>query len=330
MKIKEDIKRMKVQTSVIPTELTGLEMREKTRGIALYYKNDEFISQSFFTPPNVGEINWIDGLTVEADVHFREIELIGTDLLMLYVVGREEDILKMCRSAKLYNILRGLYPSLTEKIRARKYIDISAGKPRWHVIASIDKKTFYIANNVKWNNKKTTIDNVIILGDRLYGLTDKQEVVTAQLIPDIIEKRDTMLEVEAVDEMNKFGKIDKLEKMPNVENSFLATIKNTIYQFDLSGEMLRFKLLDENVKKINSVSFNNTKTIMATTDGLYEIEVIEGPNMIKAPSLPRMIVAPHLKDNFTVAMYVEDPDILGVSPATGIFAKTEDERVLFF
>ena len=118
--------------------------------------------------------------------------------------------------------------------------------------------------------------------------------------------------------------------MPNIENSFLATIKNTIYQFDLSGEMLRFKLLDENVKRINSVSFNNTRTIMATTEGLYEIEVIEGPNIIKAPSLPRMIVAPHLKDNFTVAMYFEDQEILGVSPATGIFAKTEDERVLFF
>ncbi len=330
MKAKEDIKRMKVQTSVIPAEITDLKLMEKTKGIALYYNKDEFVSQSFFTPPNVGEINWIDGLTVEADVHFREIELIGQDLVLLYVVGKEEDVLKMCRGTKLYNIMRGLYPSLTERSRSRKYIDISAGKPRWHVIASLDKKTFYIANNVKWNNKKITIDNIIILGDRLYGLTDKQEVVTAQLIPDIIEKRDAILEVEMVEEMNKYGKIDKLESMPNNENSFLATIKNTIYQFDLSGEMLRFKLLDENVKRINSVCFNSTRTIMATTEGLYEIEVIEAPNMIKATSLPRMIVAPHLKDNFTVAMYVEDPDFLGISPATGIFAKTEDERVLFF
>ncbi len=330
MKTKDEIKRMKVQTSIIPAELTELEMRERTRGIALYYKDDEFISQTFFTPPNVGEINWIDGLTVEANVHFREIELIGTDLLHLYVVGKEEDILKMCRSNKVYNVLKGLYPSLTERNRSRKYIDITAGKPRWHVIISIDKKSFYIASNVKLNNKKILIDNIIILGDRLFGLTDKQEVVTAQLLPDIIEKRDAVLEVDLVDEMNKYGKIDKLEKMPNVENSFLATIKNTIYQFDLSGEMLRFKLLDENVKRINSVSFNSTRTIMATTDGLYEIEVIEGPNMVKATSLPRMIVAPHLKDNFTVAMYLEDPDILGVNPAIGIFAKTEDERVLFF
>ena len=29
-------------------------------------------------------------------------------------------------------------------------------------------------------------------------------------------------------------------------------------------------------------------------------------------------------------MYVEDPDVLGVNPAIGIFAKTEDERVVLF
>ena len=52
--------------------------------------------------------------------------------------------------------------------------------------------------------------------------------------------------------------------------------------------------------------------------------------MVRAISMPRRIVDPNLKQNLQLVLYVEDPYMLGVNPALGIFAKTEKDKVLFF
>ena len=323
-------KRVKVKTNILPTDLTKPEIDETARGIALFYKDDNFICQSFFTTPILGDINWIDGLDAEAQVHFREIQLIGRNLVHLRLVGNEDEVKKMCNNPKFFNLLSGISDTYTQDIKTKKYLDITVGKDRWYVIAALDRKSYYIANNVKLNGKKTRITNIIILGDMLLGLTDKREVVFGQLTPDVVEKSDNMLEVKMMDSVNKHGKIDRIEYIPNVEDSFLATSKNNIYQFNIWGDMVQFDVLDDNIKRINSIHFNNTRSIMATTDGLFEVDVVEMPNMVKANSLPRQIVNPVLKDNFKIAMYIEDPKILGIHPAQAIFAKTENEKVLFF
>ena len=322
--------RIKVQTNVMPSELTTAEINEMARGVALSYKERDFTCQTFFTPPLVGEINWVEGLIKNAEVHFREIHLIGPNLFLVRLVGEEGAISRMCQDAKFYNLLRGVDSTLTENIRVRRYIEISGSKDLWDMIVSLDKKAYYFGNKVLLKGNRVHIHNTIIIADRLLGLTDKGEVVIAHLTPDMLEKEEVLLDASLIETVKKLGKVDLLESIPNTEDSFLVSIENTIYQFNIWGDMSHFNALEDEVQQINSISFNNTRSIMATTNGLYEVDVQEMPNMVKAVSLPRHISNPCLKDNFKAAMYVEDPYILGIHPAVGIFAKTKDDKVLFF
>ena len=322
--------RIKVQTNVLPTQLTTTEIHETARSIALYYKDGQFVCQTFFTPPLVGEINWVEGLERKADVHFREISLIGPNLFRLRLTGDEDKIRKMCQDDKLYTLIRGINETFTETVRKRRYIEVTGRTDHWDVLLSLDKKRYYLANYVDLDGKTTRIRNIIIVGDRLLGLTDKQEVVIGQLTPDVLEQENVNIKVNRMEEVNKLGKVDLLEPVPNSDDSFLVTIKNEVYQFNIWGELIHFNILEENVKHINSINFNHTRSIMATDNGIYEMDVMEMPNMVKPASLPRKIVNPNLGNKFKVALYVEDPYILGIHPALGVFAKTEDEKVLFF
>jgi hypothetical protein len=158
-----------------------------------------------------------------------------------------------------------------------------------NVLISLDKKAFYLANNVKVEGKEMRIRNPIVVGDRMVGLTDKREVCIGQLTPDVIEKPNIKLDMELMDEINRMGKVDLLEPAPNSEDLFLVSIKNSVYQFNIWGEMAHFEELGEEVKHINSINFNHTSSIMATDNGLYEVDVKEMPNMIKAEGLPLRI-----------------------------------------
>ncbi|RMF59645.1 MAG: hypothetical protein D6748_05985 [Calditrichaeota bacterium] len=322
--------RIRVQTNQLPKELTHAEIDETARSIALFYKSGEFICQTFFTPPLLGKINWVDGLDTSAQVYFREINFIVPNLLHLRLVGDEKDIREMCRNERLYDLLKGIQSTYTEEIRSRRYLDTTVGKQHWDLIVSLDKRNYWFANNVNYKGSKTRIDHVLIVGDRLLGLTESGEVIYTQLTPEVLEKEDLLLDVQPMEEVNKLGKVDLLEAVPNSDETFLVTIKNRVYQFTIWGDMVHFDMLDEKVERINSINFNNTRTIIATTDGIYELDVIEMPNMVKPTSLPRQIANPHLKTKFKTALYVEDPYILGVHPAMGVFAKTEDEKVVFF
>jgi hypothetical protein len=84
------------------------------------------------------------------------------------------------------------------------------------------------------------------------------------------------------------------------------------------------------MKQINHIDFNKVRSLFAASEGLYEIEVEELPQMIRSASLPRLISHTELKGSFAIGHYVEDPYILGVNPAVGTVAKTETERVVCF
>lgn len=60
----------------------------------------------------------------------------------------------------------------------------------------------------------------------------------------------------------------------------------------------------------------------------YEIDIQEMPNMVRAKGLSRQIVHPELSKGFAIARCVEDPMVLGITPAMAIMAKTEDDRVV--
>ncbi len=60
------------------------------------------------------------------------------------------------------------------------------------------------------------------------------------------------------------------------------------------------------------------------------MDVQEMQNMIQPIGLPRQIVNPHLKQDFRLALYVEDHYLLGNNPPVGIFAKTENDEVMVF
>lgn len=76
--------------------------------------------------------------------------------------------------------------------------------------------------------------------------------------------------------------------------------------------------------QINSVEFNRVCSVLATTEGLFEVDIQEMPNMVRAKGLPRQIVHPQLHEAFTMA---RDPLVLGIHPAMAIVAKTKDDRV---
>ena len=104
-------------------------------------------------------------------------------------------------------------------------------------------------------------------------------------------------------------------------------MKNRVYYFDLWGNMTGFEELPESVKQINSVEFNRVSSVLATTQGLFEVDLQEMPNMVRAKGLPRQIAHRELQDGFTMARYVEDPLVLGIHPAMAIMAKTWSGKV---
>jgi len=330
MKNQNQTNHIRVQTNVLPQDLTPQIMEETARGIALYYKDKKFICQTFFTQPILGEINMVDGLETDADVHIRAIQWIGPNLFHIRLMGAEKDIRTMCKDKKFYDVIRGISATLSSEIRSRRYLETTSKKQRWNVVISLDQERYNLLNHISLKGQTLRIDNIVALGDRLIGLTDDHRVVQGQLTPEILLRDDLRLEVTLLDNVNKLGKIALLGKVPNSENTFLVTVDNTIYQFDVWGDMVHLNTLDESVKQSNSVTFNHTRSIMATSNGLYEMDIQELPNMVKASGLPRQIVNPHLKQNFRLALYVDDPYIIGMNPPLGIFAKTEKDEVMFF
>lgn len=330
MRTKSDANIIDVQTNVVPVDLTTSTIDETARGIALFYKNKQFVCQTFFTQPILGEINRVEGLEKLADVYIRSIQLVGPNIFHVRMMGDEDKVKDMCRQDSFYDLLRGIGSTLTNEVRSRRYLETTNKKDRWNCVVSLDKKKFHLLNNVLLDKKLIPITNIIVLGDRILGLTKDHKVVLGQLRAEILEREETEMQVELMETVNKIGKITLLAKAPNSEDSFLVTVNNTIYQFNIWGEMLHFNTLDESVKQINSITFNHTRSIMATSNGIYEMDVSEMPNMVRATSMPRQIINPHLKDQFQLALYVDDPYILGVNPALGIFAKNEKDQVLFF
>jgi hypothetical protein len=97
------------------------------------------------------------------------------------------------------------------------------------------------------------------------------------------------------------------------EISFLASAENYIYEVSIHGDMTRFQVLEDRVKQINHIDFNRVRSLLATNEGLYEVEVEEMPQMVRSTSLPRLISHPELKGSFAVGHYVEAPYILAGS-----------------
>jgi hypothetical protein len=321
---------LRVQTNLIPQEMSSIEVNEMARAITFYQKDGQYRCQSFFTSPRIGELNWIEGLEKSADVWFRSFELIGCNLLHVRCTGAEGNVRRLCEDPGFYRILREMSSTFTESIRSRKYLDPADSRERWNAIVSLDMRRYCLANYINLDGKKTRIDNIVVIGDRFVGLTSDGKAAMALLTPEIMEMGSGALEGSWMHDLNKLGRIDTLEPIPNSETSFLACIKNTVYEFNLRGEQLRFETLDQSVKKINCVDFNHVRSLLATSDGLYEVEVEELPNMVRAASLPRLISHPDLKGGFTVGHYIEDPFVLGVHPAMGILAKTNSDRVVCF
>ena len=319
--------KLKVHTRPLPGEWLSAANKEIARALLLCYGNGQFTCQAFFTQPLVGQINWIEGLKQDAQVYFREINAIGIDLFHIRLVGKEGDVRKMCGEQGFYRLLRGIDSTLTEKTRSRWYLDTVGGKEHWDVIVDVEGKAFYLANYVNLHKTRTRIDNVIVIGDRLLGLTSQREVVIGKLTPDVIERDNITLEMMPLENINKLGKIDSLGRVPNSDAVFLVTVQNRVYHFDLWGNMLGFEELPESVKQINSVEFNHVRSVLATTEGLFEVDIQEMPNMVRATGLPRQIMHTQFKEGFKVARYVEDPSVLGIQPAMAILAKTKSEKV---
>jgi hypothetical protein len=318
---------LKVHTRPLPVEWTPAESAEVARALLLCYRDRQFTCQTFFTQPLIGQINWLDGLKQDAHVYFREVTAIGIDLFHLRLVGKEEDVQKMCREPGFYGVLRGIDATLTQDTRSRWYLDTASGKEQWDVIVDVPRKAFYLANHVNLRKTRTRIDNVIVVGDRLLGLTAKRELVIGKLTPDVIERDNVTLDVEPMENANKLGRIDALARVPNSDEVFLITVHNRVYHFDLWGTMTSFGELPESVKQINSVEFNRVRSVLATTEGLFEVDIQEMPNMVRATSLPRQVAHTQLREGFKVARYIEDPLVLGIHPATAIVAKTRNEKV---
>jgi hypothetical protein len=321
---------LRVQTNAIPGEITSIEANEIARGISLYHKSGKYMCQTFFTPPRIGEINWIEGIEKGADACFRSIRLIGNNLFHVRCMGAEKKVREVCEDPMFFQMLRGISTTLNETVQSRVYLDATDGRETCDCIVSLDKRGYYLANNVDLDDKKIRIKNIVIVGDRLLGLTEEGKAVISQLTPEVFEKKDYRLEVSFMDELNKIGRIDMLTPVPNSEISFLACSQNNVYEVDIHGNMIRFQAFDDRVKQINHIDFNKVRSLFATNEGLYEVEVEELPQMVRSISLPRLISHPELKGSFALGHYVEDPYILGVHPALGILAKTENDRVVCF
>ena len=319
---------IKLHTRPLPGDWTPAEAKEAARAVLLCYRHGQFTCQTFFTQPLIGQLNRVEGLSHDAEVYFRDVTLIGMGLFHLCLVGAEASVRSMCGDAGFYRLLRAIDATLTEDVRSRWYLETVRGGERWDVIVALDRKAFYVANYANLGGARTRIHNIIVVGDRLLGRTDEHKVVIGQLTPDVIEQKELLLDVTLMDSANRVGPIDLLARVPNSDEVFLACVQNRVFEFDLWGEMTRFEELDDRVEQINSVDFNHVRSVMATSEGLFEIDIQEMPNMVRAKGLPRQIVHPELRKGFQVARYVEDPIILGIHPATGIMAKTQDDEVL--
>lgn len=242
-------------------------------------------------------------------------------------VGKENDVREMGREPGFYGLLRGVDATLTEDTRSRWYLDTASGKEHWDAIVDVQRKAFYLANYVHLGKTRARIDNIIVVGDRLLGLTGKRELVIGKLTPDVIERDNVLLDMEPMESVNTLGRIDSLARVPNSDEVFLVTVQNRVYHFDLWGTMTGFEELPESVKQISSVGFNRVRSVLATTEGLFEVDIQEMPNMVRATGLPRQVVHAHLREGFRVARYVEDPFMLGVHPAVAIVAKTKSQKV---
>ena len=316
-----------LQTRPLPLEWTPPESKEVARALLLCYHDGQFICQTIFTQPLARQINWIEGLKRDADVYFREINAIGLNLFHVRLVGKEDDVWTMCGEPGFFNVLRGIDGTLTEEIRSRWYLDIASSNAHWDVIVDVQRNAFYLANDVNLRQVRTHIGNIIVVGDRLLGLTGQRELVIGKLTPDLMARENVVLDVESMESVNKLGNIDSLARVPNSDGVFLVTVHNRVFHFDLWGTMTRFEELPESVKQINSVEFNRARSVLATTEGLFEVDVQEMPNMVRATGLPRQIVHTQLREDFRVARYIEDPFVLGEHPAMAIIAKTKGEKV---
>lgn len=321
---------LRVQTNAVPGEITPFEANEIARGISLFHKNGKFQCQTFFTPPRVGEINWIEGIEKGADACFRSIRLIGNNLFHIQWTGPEKKVRDACEDPMFFKMIRAISTTFTETLKSKSFLDATSGRETWDAIISLDKRGYFLVNHVDLDGKKIHIKDLVVVGDRLLGLTEEGKAVMCQLTPDVFEKKDYKLEVTLMNDLNRIGRIDMLSPVPNSEISFLACCQNSAHQVDIHGNMIRFQTFDDRVKQINHVDFNRVRSLFATNEGLYEVEVEELPQMVRSTSLPRLISHPELKGSFASGHYVEDPYILGVNPATGILAKTESDRVVCF
>jgi hypothetical protein len=103
---------LRVQTSLVPQELTSIEVQEMARAITFYQKDGQYRCQSFFTSPRIGELNWVEGLEKSADVWFRSIRLIGCNLFDVRCVGAEGNVRKVCEDPGFHRILREISNTL--------------------------------------------------------------------------------------------------------------------------------------------------------------------------------------------------------------------------
>jgi hypothetical protein len=316
-----------LQTRPLPLDWTPSDSAEAARAVLLCYAEGRFFCQTIFTQPLARHINWVSGLKQDAEVYFREITAIGLNLFHVRVVGNEDDVWAMCGEPGFFNVLQSIGGTLTEDVRSRWYLDIAGKKAQWDAIVDVQRKAFYLANDVNLRQSRTRIRNVIVVGDRLLGLTDQRKLVMGKLTPDVLESEKTILDVDAVESVNRLGKIDILAHVPNSDSVFLVTVQNRVYQFDLWGAMTSFEELPETVKQINSVEFNRARSVLATSDGLFEVDIQEMPNMVRATGLPRQVAHSELLNGFMVARYIEDPFVLGEHPSMAIIAKTKGEKV---
>ena len=201
-----------------------------------------------------------------------------------------------------------------KEVRSRWYLDTTSGLEKWDCILSLDKKAYNLVSYVNFEKKKTHIEEVIVVRDALLGLMGDGKTVMGQLTPDILGKKEAMLDVALMEGVNTLGKIALLVAVPNSETSFLACVKNLIYPCNLDGRMIRFEMLEDRVKRIQSVDFNHTSSLAATNDGLFEIEAEELPNMVRVASLPRQISHSDLKGGFRAGTMSRIPSFWACIP----------------
>lgn len=330
MKTLSHVNQLKVQTNKISKELNINTIENTARGLSLFYKGGSFYYQTFFTPPVLGELNMIEGIANDGEVHIRSISKIGPNLYHIRCTGRENSIRAMIQNDDLYNLTNAIGERLSATHNSRRFIDITGKQTPWNLLCSTEMKKSRILNFVKLNDKIIQITNVLTINNRLLGITDKSQVVMGTLTPEILDNENLYVTVEPVDTINNLGKVDLLAQIPNTDEAFLVSVGNTIYEFTFWGDILHFNSLEDSVHRINSLHFNNTRGLIATDNGLYEMDVMEVPNMVKPLGFPKQIVNPTLKQDIEMALYVEDPEIIGIQPAVGVITKTGDNKILFF